>query len=89
MKNLLQDQETKTQFIWIFLIRLIGLVMFIAPIYLPVVAYFNLSIPNISPTFNEVCFSFVGLFMSAGGKHIGILINNIGLAISRIFKKLS
>jgi hypothetical protein len=89
MGNLLESQETKAQKIWVWVIRFIGLVLFIAPYFLPIRAYFYESIANVTIKMNDVYLSIFGLFLSAGGKQIGIILNNVGIVIGNITNKLS
>lgn len=89
MTKLLENTESKGQWIWVLLIRVIGIILLIAPLFLPVRAYFYESIPNVALTTADIIMSCVGLFVSAGGKQIGILLNNIGIAISALLSKLS
>lgn len=89
MGNLLESQETKAQAIWVWLIRFIGLVLFVAPYFLPIRAYFYQSITNVAININDVYLSIFGLFLSAGGKQIGIILNNVGIVIGNITNKLS
>lgn len=62
--------------------------MLIAPLYLPLRAYFFTSIENIDLTRNDIIIACVGLFVSAGGKTIGTLVNNIGLVINKFLNKI-
>lgn len=89
MGNLLENKETKAQARWVWLIRAIGFVLFVAPYFLPVRAYFYESVTNVVINMNDVYLSLFGLFLSAGGKQIGIILNNIGIVIDTITKKLS
>jgi len=89
MTKLLKNQESRGQWVWILLIRIIGFIILIAPLYLPILAYFSADIENITLTNRDVIMACVGLFLSAGGKQIGILLNNIGMLISTFLSKLT
>ena len=89
MTKLLENQESKGQWIWVLFIRLVGVILLIAPLYLPIRAYFSLNMTNVPITKTEAILACVGMFLSAGGKQIGTLLNNIGLVISSFLKRLS
>ena len=63
--------------------------MFILPMYLPMKAYLFTSVNNVVMSLNDVAFSCVGFLLFAGGKNLGILANNIGIAINNVLTKLT
>lgn len=89
MKELLENKEdSKGQWIWVVAVRFFGLILLIAPLFLPLRAYFYESIPNLVIPKNDVITASIGLFISAGGKQIGMIINNIGIIINAFTKKM-
>lgn len=89
MTKLLENQESKGQKYWIIAIRLIGFIMFIAPLFLPLVAYFRFDLENITLNGGDWIFLLLGLVLSSGGKQIGMIINNAGIIFNRFSEKLT
>lgn len=89
MKNLNKKQETKAEKIWMLIFQIIGLIMFIAPLYLPILAYFSTSIESIRLTMSDIGLMVVGIFLVKGKEAIGIVINNIGIIITDTLKRIS
>jgi len=91
LKNLVTDKgkDSVGQFIWILSIRIIGIVMFIAPMFLPLKAYFYEDVQNIAMAGSDIAMACAGLFISSGGKQIGILLNSIGVGINKFIEKFT
>lgn len=88
MTKLLENQDSRGQWIWVLLIRIVGVIMFVSPLYLPVLAYYSTSKETVSITFQDVMLMLAGLLLSSGGKQIGTFINNIGIAAQLFLNKL-
>lgn len=84
-----ENRNTKSQRWWVIIVRFIGLVMFIAPIYKPLVYYFKEDVDIVVMTTTDIGFGAVGFMLFAGGKNLGILANNIGTAINNFLQKLT
>lgn len=89
MNNLNNTRETKLELVWIELMKLIGLVMFISPLYLPVRAYFFESKQSVPLSITDISIAIVGFFLWRGGKHVGTVVNNIGVIIINVIKKIA
>ena len=89
MEKLNEKRHTGIEKIWIYLFQLIGLILFIAPLYLPVRAYFFESKESIALNFTDVAISVVGVFLARGGNAVGTAINNIGIIIIDFLKRVS
>ncbi len=87
-KNLLDNKKSRSQFLWVIFIRVIGIVMILAPLYLPFIAYFKESKANVVMTTQDwflICF---GILLSSGGKQIGVVVNNIGIIFQAFLNKM-
>ena len=89
MNNLNNTRETKLELVWIELMKLIGLVMFISPLYLPVRAYFFESKQSVPLSITDISIAIVGFFLWRGGKNVGTVVNNIGVIIINVIKKIA
>jgi len=89
MKKLLENRGSKAQLIWIIIMRLTGLIMFFAPLYLPIRAYFYPSIENVQISGSDYILMCVGFALSSGAKMIGILLNNVGIALGNLMNKIT
>ncbi|WP_397446933.1 hypothetical protein [Polaribacter sp. R77954] len=63
MKNLNQKKESKGEKFWIIIFQIIGLIIFIAPLYLPILAYFSTSIESIRLSFSDIAIMVLGIFL--------------------------
>lgn len=87
MTKLLENQDSRGQWIWVLFIRLIGVIMIIAPLYLPFRAYFLETTANVSLVTQDVILIGAGIVLSSGGKQIGTLVNNLGIAFKALIQK--
>lgn len=88
MTKLLENQDSKGQKVWIIIVRIIGFIMFIAPLFLPILAYFQADQENISLNGGDWIFLFFGFILSSGGKQIGMVVNNLGIIFTKFLEKL-
>lgn len=89
MQNLNEKHHSNFEQFWIYLFQVIGLILFIAPLFLPTKAYFFESKENVVISFKDVTMAVVGIFLARGGKSVGVVINNIGIIISDTLKRLA
>jgi hypothetical protein len=89
MEKLKEKRYTGIEKLWIYLFQLIGLVLFIAPLYLPIRAYFFESIESVPISFTGGAISVIGIFLARGGNAVGTVINNIGVIIIDFLKRIS
>jgi hypothetical protein len=74
---------------WTYFVRLVGVIMFLAPLYLPIQSYLFENVKTHQMDLNDIGFSLVGFFLFAGGKNLGTLANNIGVALNNLVNKFS
>lgn len=86
--NLKNKRDTFLEQIWIEVAKLIGLVIFIGPLYLPVKAYFFETKQAEPLTRFDIGITVVGFFLWRGGKSVGTVANNLGVVIVNIIKKI-
>jgi len=84
-----EKTNSKGEGIWIIAVRVIGFLFFIAPFYLPFISYFSLGKVNIALNFNDYIFSGLGFFLSSGATSIGVIVNNLGIALNKIITKIT
>lgn len=89
MEKLNEKRHTGIEKFWIYLFQLIGLILFIAPLYLPVRAFFYPSIESVPISFTGGAISVIGIFLARGGNAVGTVINNIGVIIVDFLKRVS
>ena len=74
---------------WTYLVRFVGVIMFLAPLYLPIYSYLFENIKTHQMDLNDIGFSLVGFFLFAGGDNLGTLANNVGVALNFVVKKFT
>tara|TARA_R110001606_G_scaffold367726_1_gene523323 strand:- start:1867 stop:2142 length:276 start_codon:yes stop_codon:yes gene_type:complete len=84
-----EKRETIAEKLWIIIFQVIGLILFIAPLYLPVRAYFLESKEDVPLTLTGVAIAVIGIFLARGGKAVGTVINNLGVIIIDFLKRIS
>jgi len=84
-----KNTNSFTQFVWVIIVRIIGLIMFISPLYLPIIAYYSALKENIEISKNEYIFATLGFMLFAGGKTVGIILNTLGVAFTNVIGKLT
>lgn len=89
MKPLNEKRESNAEHLWIWIFQVIGLLLFIAPLYLPVRAYFFTDVENVPLKMSDIGLAACGIFLARGGKAVGIVINNIGVIISDWLKRIA
>ena len=89
MNNLKDKRDTFLESIWIAVMQLIGLIMFISPLYLPIRAYFFESKQSVPLSITDISIAIVGFFLWRGGKNVGTVVNNIGVIIINVIKKIA
>jgi uncharacterized membrane protein len=89
MTKLLENQDSKGQKVWVWIIRIIGFIMFIAPLFLPILAYFQTDQENMSLNGGDWIFLLFGFVLSSGGQQIGMVVNNVGIIFSKFLEKLT
>jgi hypothetical protein len=89
MEDLRKKSNSEVEKIWIYLSQFIGLILFIAPLYLPIRAYFFESKDNIPLNLKDIAIAVVGIFLWLGGKSVGTVINSIGVIIIDTLKRIS
>ncbi|AKG94286.1 hypothetical protein AVT42_gp30 [Polaribacter phage P12002S] len=89
MNKLKETRETFVESLWIWVFQIIGLIMFVAPLYLPIRAYFFETKEVSALTMYDIYIAIVGVFLARGGKSVGTVINNIGVVIINVIKKVS
>ncbi|MEM6717682.1 MAG: hypothetical protein AAF611_00060 [Bacteroidota bacterium] len=83
-----KNRNSKAQRWWIFLVRFIGLLMFIIPLIQPMYAYMSIGMEEVQFTKTRTVLVVVGFIMCSNGKFIGIVNNNVGMFIKHALKKL-
>ena len=84
-----KEKDNKGQWVWVLLIRIIGLGMFAVPLYLPFMAYLNTSIETIKLSGYDIMFVLCGFVIALSGKQIGVIANNIGAILTAFLKKMT
>lgn len=88
MNKLLKNTESKAQKVWVWSIRIIGFLLFIAPLALPFLAYFQEDKTNVPLTGGDWAFLGFGFLLSSGGKAIGMVVNNLGILLTAFLNKI-
>jgi hypothetical protein len=89
MEDLRKKSNSEVEKIWRYLSQVVGFIMFIAPLYLPIRAYFFESKANVPVQIKDVAIAVVGIFLWLGGKAVGTVINSLGVIIIDFLKRIS
>lgn len=84
MTKIVKKTGSKSEWLWILAIRFIGFCFFIAPFYLPFISYFSTEIETVPMKMFDYVFAGLGFFLSSGARSIGVVVNNIGIAINKV-----
>ncbi|MFI1771009.1 hypothetical protein [Thalassobellus citreus] len=88
-QKLAEKKDSKAEIVWIYFWQLLGVILFIAPLFLPVKAWFIESKEPVPITFFGGCIVVVGFFIARGGSAVGTVTNNIGIIIVDFLKRIS
>lgn len=86
MGNLSTQNNSKAEKFWVIFMKIIGTVIFVAPLYKPVVAYFKDNSDKVIISSADFWFILGGFFLMFGSKQFGILANNIGIRVNKFLE---
>ncbi|MFK7747620.1 MAG: hypothetical protein AB8B65_04470 [Kordia sp.] len=86
--KIIKNRKSKAQRYWVFIVRLIGFIVFVVPLIQPMYAYMIIGMEEIQFTKTRTFLVILGFVLCSSGKFIGIVNNNLGLFIKSAFKKL-
>lgn len=86
--KIIKNRNSKAQRWWIFVVRVLGVLMFIIPLIQPMYAYMIIGMEEVQFSKTRTILVILGFMMSSNGKFIGIVNNNVGLFIKHALKKI-
>lgn len=85
LKKLKTKTGSKHEVILMKIIMFIGLVMMIAVLFKPLIAYFTLGEDNLITNRYDFYFFLVGFIFSVGNKSLGAIVNNLIILLKKRF----
>lgn len=89
MKKLNEKKHSKTEKFWMIIFQFIGFLMFIIPLFKTFKSWLFPEIGEFPITFAKVSAAVVGIFLVKGGDAVGTVVNNIGIIITDVLKKIA
>ncbi|QHI35941.1 hypothetical protein IMCC3317_12890 [Kordia antarctica] len=87
--KIIKDRDNTSQRRWVFIVRLIGFIVFIIPLIQPMYAYMIIGMEEIQFSRTRIILVILGFAVSSSGKFIGIINNNLGLFVKNALKKFA
>ncbi|EDP96229.1 hypothetical protein U8527_08965 [Kordia algicida OT-1] len=86
--KIVENRDNKSQRRWVFIVRLVGFLVFIIPLIQPMYAYMIIGMEEIQFSRTRTILVVLGFAVCSSGKFIGIVNNNLGLFIKNALKKM-
>ncbi|PTX62734.1 hypothetical protein C8N46_102134 [Kordia periserrulae] len=86
--KLIKNNHSKAQRWWVFVVRLVGFLVFVIPLIQPMYSYMIIGMEEVEFSKTRTILVIVGFVTCSNGKLIGIVNNNVGMFIRQALKKL-